>query len=368
MLTIHHRKDAVIHKHEGARRPGFTLIELLVVVAIIALLISMLLPGLSKARAAAKAVKCAANLSQAGKAVAAYLSANNAVYPLSYYYASNTNGDLNLNDQPLTKPYGYVHWSWTLYDRGQVNDQAFQCPEFPNLGAPRTNPGSDRSDWELDEQVDDDGKPPPARTGDSRKDDKQAVRMAFTANAAIMPRNKFGNVPPEEGGKRRNRFARESEIEEPGRVVLATEYNRNWRLLSENRGGGYVARSHRPLNPFYNENSAYNEYNAPDIKVALFRYWPNATDKDYGLYPLQRLEEEVAGVAQTPSFSEMNYVGRHHPGGDRLGGTANFLYCDGHAERKTVLQTLEDREWGRAYYALNGNNRVNIDAGYIYTP
>lgn len=118
------------------KKHGFTLIELLVVVSIIALLVSILLPALAKAREAAKRAVCQSKEKAVGMACHMYAASNNGNLPEAYYVA---NGRHVLAFHRLING-GYVAPEsdiWVCPGDAKPNIVDENSPDYPNWSMPK---------------------------------------------------------------------------------------------------------------------------------------------------------------------------------------------------------------------------------------
>jgi prepilin-type N-terminal cleavage/methylation domain-containing protein/prepilin-type processing-associated H-X9-DG protein len=80
-MNITNRRQAARRENHFCAPPAFTLIELLVVIAIIAILASMLLPVLSRAKETGRRIACVNNLRQLNLALRMYVDDSQGAYP-----------------------------------------------------------------------------------------------------------------------------------------------------------------------------------------------------------------------------------------------------------------------------------------------
>lgn len=346
-------------------RQGWSLVDLVVVVACIGVLAGGLLPIVMKReRWVASTEECAAHLQLVIQGLNSRTT-DLRTFPVAYAYgAAPTGVPWNIADQIAPNPAnGYVHWSGILSADGYVTSEAsYQCPDVPRGGASNANPGPVAANWEAWQTNDLGG-----GVGTAIPNDRQAKRLAYTANAAIMPRNRFGATGPRvaqivtpattvipagvsAGRPAGTDLALPHSITQPSNAIAFTEFvvrsDNSWTALSING----ISKSHRPVTPFLGRTAGIDVFNEPSTVGSIPRF----------RYPTQ--QEIYVSLGQVPEGAiadpntELNAVGRHH-----TGNAANFAFLDGHLETMTVQNSVLQRKWGDKFYSISGDNRIDTN-------
>jgi prepilin-type N-terminal cleavage/methylation domain-containing protein/prepilin-type processing-associated H-X9-DG protein len=352
-------------------RRAFTLVELLVVIGIIAVLISILLPALARARESARTIACASNLREIGQALAGYISENKGVFPASNFYTGLmvTSNGTTVTQAPSTPINGYVHWSSYLYGQTLTQNDArfqttggwemFQCPSLQNGGVPPANTYAANSDGLANE----------ATTAGTL--DFQAPRLSYMLNEILTPRSVF--TVGFRSAVRPYHFVKTAAVSDPSNLIMATEM---WGIqafmeTSSLTGGGAVSNSRRPVSGISASLSGVPG-GKPDSAYTL----PWASSFVFvGPTTIDHIQADPSSWFPTQSVppvpdSTLTFVGRNH-GAYTLGQVlnsnqpawdmrkTNFLYVDGHVETKHITDTVNLSQWGSDFYDLDPTGPTN---------
>jgi prepilin-type N-terminal cleavage/methylation domain-containing protein/prepilin-type processing-associated H-X9-DG protein len=335
------------------RSKGFTLVELLVVIGIIALLISILLPALGKARESAKTIKCAANLHAIGVGMANYCADYKGFLPASNMFVGTQ--VINGKQSPTTPDNGYLHWSAFLFNNGYAAPSPytifqstaawamFQCPSLDKGGLPPANTFAGNNDAGLSNEA------------PGGVIDLQAPRLAYTVNEALCPRGYFvQHTTFYPNNQLAYHFVQAGTVRDSSNVILATEL---WGIPgvmtadSKLAPGTPVSASRKPVSGI---TTATGQPSSAELAAQLL---PTQSFQWAGTQDLLPDPATTLNPTFSLNYSTLDWVGRNH-GFRKLGSVggsntanwdlrqSNFLYLDGHVETKHISQTVYPRtQW-----------------------
>jgi prepilin-type processing-associated H-X9-DG protein/prepilin-type N-terminal cleavage/methylation domain-containing protein len=394
-------------------RGAFTLIELLVVCGIIALLAAILLPALGRAREVAKSVSCMSNLHSIGLALHTYVAAYGDYYPIDYQY-NNGEGEGPSKGDGLTA--GYFHWTaavepdqyassvfyatqnatmGTSFPPYPMQEPNYVCPSHTPHGFAPTNFTNLRIPTPPVGQVSE----TPAAGGYAAVDDRQAPRLSYIANEAIMPRKKYCVDHDNNYLSTYNSYAdpltqaaysfanydvsgtynwnntsnlcqvQEDEITSPATTILVAEFSQNPACIyGTSVGGGLAYKSHRPVNAVKIASAQHMtgpEVNGlPTPAAADFRLFDGEeydTNQQWQFYKLTVTDamndincvtNGTTTFGKYPAAAYLDHITYIDPNAHLTG--SNYLFVDGHAAQYTLSATLDPNNylWGSNMWSV----------------
>lgn len=323
-------------RRAGRRRAGFTLIELLVVVAVLAILISILLPALGKARGQAWRIVGASNQRQLYQGMRSYASDNEEFFP-----GINSSGLELLSAPPggvsraqqlgrAGKPVQTFDWATPGLEDAMPDDRQMRFYTYLSRFA----------DPSMRERV-------PVYFGGSSGDSGAQDMATYITNNRLPPARGLSYLMPmlfqAYGRARSSDFSMDTGILRVGVGLSGRTIRLGQKAWSVTANQVILPASYRPR---------MDSIGRPSGKVAIadgFRYW-DATGLDWDAYYAPSIYGSFS--SGTPVFGGDTSYGASSPAGGRQiplsyrhAGSLNVLMWDGHGDSLTRAQAFDPKYW-----------------------